>query len=174
MTIKTFTVPELPKDEAERQAALDAYRLHEAKPDPALDALVAEAAAAFGVPTALVSIVDQDRQWFPARTGMSAASTPRSISFCGHALNASEPLVVPDATADGRFAGNPLVLNEDGIRFYAGAPLFTPAGHPLGTLCLIDRKPRAPLTEAELARLVEFSKRAMQLLERANDARAVD
>jgi GAF domain-containing protein len=166
MTIKHFTVPERPADETERQAALDAYCVAEPLDDPELDAVVAEAAATFGVPTALVSLIDRERQWFPARVGMPLPSTPRSVSFCGHAIHQAEPLVVPDATADERFAGNPLVVDEGGIRFYAGAPLVTPEGHRIGTLCLIDSRPRAPLSDAESSRLQALAAKAMAVLER--------
>lgn len=165
MTIRNFTVPELPGDEAERQEALDSYRLVAAPSDPKLDALVAEVAAVFSVPTVLVSLVDRDRQWFPARVGMPLLSTPRSISFCGHAIHHDRPFVVPDATADERFAGNPLVVDEGGIRFYAGAPLVTPLGFRIGTLCLIDKVVHAPLTEDEQARLTGYAERVIELLE---------
>lgn len=165
MTIRNFTVPERGDDEAARQAALDSY-CPVAMPDPELDAIVAEAAATFGVPTALVSLIDRERQWFPARVGMPAPETPRSISFCGHAIHQAAPFVVPDATADERFAGNPLVLAEDGIRFYAGAPLTTPDGYRIGTLCLIDRVAHPPLTAAQEARLIELAARVMAVLEK--------
>jgi GAF domain-containing protein len=165
MTIRKFTVPERPVDEPERQAALDSYRLAGQRADPELDAIVAEAAAAFAVPIALVSLVDRDIQWFPARVGLPLESTPRSISFCGHAINHDGPFIVPDATADERFAGNPLVIEADGIRFYAGAPLTTRDGFRIGTLCLIDRKPRATLSDAERRRLVDLGARVMETLE---------
>lgn len=166
MTIRKFVVPERPANEAERQAALDAYGLETPHADPELDALVEEAAATFAVPTALISLIDHDRQWFPARVGMKAQSTPRSISFCGHAINHSEPFVVPDATADERFAGNPLVIDSEGIRFYAGAPLVTPEGHRIGTLCLIGRTPRARLDADESSRLTALADRAIAILEK--------
>lgn len=169
MTIRKFTVPERPANEDERQAALDAYGLKMPMSDPELDALVEEAAAAFAVPTALISLIDQDQQWFPARVGMKAPSTPRSISFCGHAINHSEPFVVPDATADERFAGNPLVIDSGGIRFYAGAPLVTPDGHRIGTLCLIDRSPHPALGADETARLVGLADRAIAILEKRRE-----
>lgn len=165
MTIRTFTIPESAGDEPERQAALDSYRLAAQNSYPELDALVEEAAGAFGVPTALISLVDRDIQWFPARVGLPVQSTPRSISFCGHAIHHAAPFVVPDATADERFAGNPLVVEPDGIRFYAGAPLTTPEGFRIGTLCLIDRKPRAAFDEASRRRLIELGDRVMAALE---------
>lgn len=165
MTIRKFTIPEATGDEPERQAALDSYRLAAQDSYPELDAIVEEAAAAFAVPTALISLVDRDIQWFPARIGLPVPSTPRSISFCGHAIHQEGPFVVPDAAADGRFAGNPLVIDTDGIRFYAGAPLTTADGFRIGTLCLIDRKPRGGLDEGERRRLVELGERVMVALE---------
>lgn len=169
MTIRKFTVPELPPNEPARQIALDSYRLAGRRADPHLDALVAEAAAAFSVPTALISLIDRDIQWFPARVGMTLESTPRSISFCGHAIHHEGPFVVPDATADERFAGNPLVIEPNGIRFYAGAPLTTSDGFRIGTLCLIDTKPRAPLNDAERRHLVALGARVMEALEAFRD-----
>jgi GAF domain-containing protein len=165
MTIRKFTVPERPADEERRQAALDAYPLAELAGDSELEAIVREAAAAFAVPTALISLVDRDRQWFPARVGMAAPSTPRSISFCGHAIHSDGAFIVPDASLDERFAGNPLVLGEGGIRFYAGAPLITPEGFRIGTLCLIDRVARPPLDAAEGRRLVGLAERVIARLE---------
>lgn len=165
MTIRKFTVPEMPADEPARQAALDAYRLAGQRADPELEAIVAEAAARFAVPIALVSLIDRDIQWFPARVGLELDSTPRSISFCGHAIHHDGPFVVPDATADDRFAGNPLVIEPDGIRFYAGAPLTTPEGFRIGTLCLIDRKPRPALDAGERQELLDLGARVMATLE---------
>lgn len=165
MTIRKFTVPERPSDEPARQAALDAYRLAGRRADPDLEAIVTEAAAAFSVPIALVSLIDRDIQWFPARVGLELDSTPRSVSFCGHAIHHEGPFIVPDATADERFAGNPLVIEPDGIRFYAGAPLTTPEGFRIGTLCLLDRKPRPSLDARERQRLLDLGARVMAILE---------
>lgn len=165
MTIRKFTVPEVPANERERQATLDSYRIAELRSHDALEALVAEASTVFSVPTVLVSIVDRDVQWFPAKVGMPLDSTPRSISFCGHAIHQDEPLVVPDATQDERFAGNPLVIEPGGLRFYAGAPLRTSDGFRIGTLCLIDSRAHAPLDDGERRRLSDFAGRAMAIIE---------
>ena len=96
----------------------------------------------FGVSIALVSLVDEDRQWFKSRQGLEAPETGRDISFCGHAILGGDIFEIPDARADPRFADNPLVTGEPQIRFYAGAPLATSEGYRIGTLCLIDGQPR--------------------------------
>ncbi len=111
------------------------------------------------MPIALVSLIDADRQWFKSRQGLDACETGRDISFCGHAILQDDPLVVPDALEDPRFADNPLVTGEPKIRFYAGMPLRLSSGFRVGTLCLIDRKPRRLEPEdlvlfRDLARLV--------------------
>nr|WP_301183116.1 GAF domain-containing protein [Sphingomonas quercus] len=107
--------------------------------------IVARAAALFGVTTAALSIIDRHRQWFAARIGLGVCETNRAISFCGHAILTPERvLIVPDASRDRRFAGNPLVIGEFGLRFYAGAPLRTEAGDTLGALCVIGTRPQMP------------------------------
>ena len=135
--------PAIPHDERERQAALDAYGVLDTPPDAAFDGVVRIAAHIAGSPIALVSLVDRDRQWFKARCGLEASETSRDVSFCGHVVASGELLEVPDARDDPRFADNPLVTDAPAIRFYAGIPLRTPGGHVVGTLCVIDRVPRA-------------------------------
>lgn len=135
-------VPPLPKNETERLIALARYALLDTPPEPDFDALAKLAANLCGAPIAMVSLVDADRQWFKARIGMEPTETPREISFCGHALHASDLFVIPDATQDARFADNPLVLQDPQVQFYAGAPLRTEEGHALGALCVMDRRPR--------------------------------
>ena len=121
--------------------------------ESAFDDLTRQAVEACGVPIALVSFVDAKRQWFKSRIGLAHDETPRGESFCAHALLAPErPLIVPDAAADARFADNPAVLAENGIRFYAGIPLRSSEGHGLGTLCVIDHVPRQ-LSHAQIDRL---------------------
>lgn len=107
------------------------------------DDITALAARYFDVPIALITLVDRDRQWFKSRVGLGVTQTARDIAFCDTAIQGTGVMVVTDARSDARFASNPLVTGEPGIRFYAGSPLVTPQGHALGTLCIIDRRPRA-------------------------------
>ncbi|MCA1855648.1 EAL domain-containing protein [Massilia oculi] len=134
--------PRLPVDEAQRLAALHATRLLGSAPEESYDRVTRTATRLFGVPIALVSLVDRDRQWFKSRTGLETPETPRDISFCAHAILADEGLVVPDAARDPRFADNPLVTGEPHLRFYAGVPLYSVERKKIGTLCIIDRRPR--------------------------------
>jgi anti-sigma regulatory factor (Ser/Thr protein kinase) len=128
--------------EAARLAALRSYRILDTDPERAFDDLALLASQICDAPMALITLVDADRQWFKARVGVSASGTPRSISFCAHAMRQHALFIIPDAREDRRFRDNPLVTGEPGIRFYAGASLTSPDGHPLGTLCVIDRVPR--------------------------------
>lgn len=150
----------LPANEAERLTVLRSYRVLDTVGAQAFDDLTRLAAELCGTPIALISLVDGERQWFKSRVGLQVTQTPREHAFCAHAiLRPEEVMLVPDATSDPRFAGNPLVTGAPGIRFYAGAPLVTPGGHALGTLCVIDNTPRAlPAAKVEtlaaLARLV--------------------
>ena len=128
--------------ESERLAELAAYDVLDTAAEPAFDDIVRVAAEASGCPTALVSLLDEDRQWFKARCGIDVGQTPRDQAFCEHALWADAPLIVADATADVRFRDNPLVTGAPGIRFYAGFPLRTPTGAVLGTLCVLGYEPR--------------------------------
>jgi GAF domain-containing protein len=132
----------LPDNEAERLAALHALLILDTPPEQRFDKIAEFAASEFDVPIALISLIDRERQWFKARVGLPVCETGRDISFCGHAILAPGIMVVSDALLDPRFADNPLVTGEPGIRFYAGAPLTMPSGAALGTLCLIDRRPR--------------------------------
>jgi diguanylate cyclase (GGDEF)-like protein len=135
--------PAIPVDEASRLDALRSLNILDTAAEERFDRLTRLAKRAFGVPIALVSLVDANRQWFKSCQGLSVSETPRHVSFCGHAILSREVLVVPDALLDERFHDNPLVVGEPKIRFYAGCPLAAPNGSRLGTLCLIDREPRA-------------------------------
>lgn len=133
----------IPGDERERLAALRSYEVLDTDPEEAFDDLARVAARICGTPIALVSLVDEHRQWFKARVGLEARETPRSLAFCAHAiLEPGDLMIVPDSTRDPRFADNPLVTADPEVIFYAGAPLVTPDGMPLGTLCVIDHTPR--------------------------------
>lgn len=156
----------LPADEAARLAALRDYAILDTPPEQAYDDIVNLAACLGRAPMALVTLVDTDRQWFKANRGMACCETPRDAAFCAHALATPEQLlVVPDATRDPRFADNPLVTGAPGIRFYAGAPLVTPAGHALGTLCVIDTAPRDGLDAQTQEALVTLARSVMTQLE---------
>lgn len=132
----------LPHNEKQRLEALRSLLILDTPPEERFDRIAAFAAQEFGVPMALVSLVDRDRQWFKSNFGLEARETPRNISFCGHAIALSAPLVVPDALADQRFADNPLVTGHPFVRFYAGAGLRLPYGEVVGTLCVMDSRPR--------------------------------
>ncbi|QRN93694.1 PAS domain-containing protein [Archangium violaceum] len=142
--------PPAPKrDEAQRLLALERSSLLDTPPEPDFDDIVRLAAELCGTPIALVSLVDRSRQWFKANVGLSGVSeTERGISFCTHAIEREGVFLVEDARADERFAFSPLVQGEPFIRFYAGAAILTEEGHALGTLCVIDRRPRT-LSEAQ-------------------------
>ncbi|WP_123071921.1 GAF domain-containing protein, partial [Massilia aurea] len=132
----------LPADEARRLQVLIDLELLDSPPDERFDRITRLAARMFDVPTALVSLIDADRQWFKSRVGLALPETPRSTSFCAHAILQDDVMVVRDACEDARFANNPLVLGDAGIRFYAGSPIEVGDGTRIGTLCIIDRVPR--------------------------------
>ncbi len=134
--------PDIPRDEEARLNTLRSLNILDTPSEERLDCLTRIAKRQFGVPIALVSLVDEDRQWFKSCLGLSVRETPRDISFCGHSILNNEILVIPDTTKDERFADNPLVTNEPKIRFYAGCPLEFMDGSRLGTLCIIDQQPR--------------------------------
>jgi diguanylate cyclase (GGDEF)-like protein len=134
--------PELPSDEDRRILALHALHVLDTPPEERFDRITRIARRAFNVPIALISLVDRERQWFKSAQGLQQRQTPRSVSFCGHALLADSTFVVDDALADPRFHDNPLVNGAPNVRFYAGQPLFSEDGQKLGTLCLMDREPR--------------------------------
>lgn len=133
----------LQTDETLRLRTLDRYQVLDSQPEPQFDRIVTLAKRALRVPIALISLVDEERQWFKARDGLSVDQTPRSQAFCDHAIRRREVMVVEDAQLDPRFQDNPLVTGEPGIRFYAGAPLITHDGQALGTVCVIDLVPRS-------------------------------
>lgn len=134
--------PEIPQDEQMRLNALRSLNILDTSSEERFDRLTRMAKRMFDVPIALVSLVDEHRQWFKSCIGLEVTETDRDISFCGHAILGDEIFIIPDAAKDARFADNPLVTNEPKIRFYAGCPLRFMDGNRLGTLCIIDTKPR--------------------------------
>lgn len=156
--------PDKPQNESERLAALKAYDLLDTQATRGFDDIVQFAAELFDVPTALVSLIDDDRQWLKAKHGLDACETSRDISFCGHAILQSGVLVVEDTLTDQRFFDNPLVVGEPHIRFYAGAPLVDPAGFLLGTLCIIDYKTRG-LSDRDAKLLQKLASQVMDQFE---------
>ncbi|MFJ1468165.1 PAS domain S-box protein [Massilia orientalis] len=132
----------LPPDESERQELLEFLDILDTAPEPVFDQVTRLATRLLGVPIAVFSLVDKDRQWFKSRVGLDVQQTSREVAFCAHAILQSAPLVVPDATADPRFEGNALVHGDPNIRFYAGIPIRSAGGHALGTLCAMDSRPR--------------------------------
>lgn len=133
----------LQTDELLRLRTLERYQVLDSQPEPQFNRIVSLAKRALRMPIALISLIDEERQWFKAREGLSVQETPRSLAFCDHAIRRRGVMVVEDARLDIRFRDNPLVIGEPGIRFYAGAPLITRDGQALGTVCVIDRVPHS-------------------------------
>ena len=156
-----MTEPRIPRNETQRLRALHAYKILDTLAEQAYDDLTCLAAQICDAPIALISLVDRDRQWFKSRVGLDAEETSRKVSFCAHAIHhPGELLEVKDALEDQRFAGNPLVTGDPHIRFYAGMPIVDAAGLALGTLCVIDRKPRV-LKQAQRQALKALSRQVM-------------
>ena len=154
----------LPQNEDERLAELLSYDVLDTEAEQLFDDLTALASQICETPIALISLIDPNRQWFKSRVGLDAEETSRDIAFCSHAILQSDVFEIPNATLDPRFHDNPLVTGAPDIRFYAGAPLITPSGHAIGTLCAIDCKPRN-LTETQKASLQTLSKSVVAHLE---------
>ena len=163
--VEGMTEALLPDDEAVRLEMLKEYAVLDTLPEQAYDDITFLASQICDTPIAVVSLVDEDRQWFKSRHGLDVSETPRDIAFCAHAiLNPDALLIVEDASKDGRFSDNPMVTSDPPIRFYAGAPLVTSTGHALGTLCVIDRKPRQ-LSPGQLDTLRALSRQVIAQLE---------
>ena len=154
----------IPKNDAKRIQVLWQYDILDTVPEEVFDELADLAAHICGAPVALITLVDENRQWFKAKVGVSINETGRDISLCAHAILQKDLFIVPDATLDERFKDNPLVTASPKIRFYAGAPLISPEGHALGTLCVLDKVPRE-LTEDQKSALRILARHVMTQLE---------
>lgn len=160
--------PDTPANEKERLKTLRSTDILDTDPEERFDRLTRMAKRVFGVSIALVSLVDENRQWFKSKAGLDACETGRDISFCGHAILGNDIFIIEDALEDERFADNPLVTGEPKIRFYAGAPLRYLDGSKLGTLCIIDQEPRTMVEDdctmlRDLAEMAEGELSAIQL-----------
>ncbi|MFC7538126.1 sensor histidine kinase [Sphingomonas sp. GCM10030256] len=160
----------LPPNEAERMAAVRRYDILDSPPDGAFDRITALAARRFGVPIAIVSIVDEDRIWFKSHHGLPVKQIDREPGLCASAILGDTPYLIEDARTDPRSLANPLVAGEFGLRFYAAVPLTTSDGHNLGTLCVIDKEPR-PVTQAQIEDLKDLASVVMDQLELGLSAR---
>lgn len=163
--------PPIP-DEARRIAQLRSLGVLDSLPEEAFDHITALASAICETPIALISLVDENRQWFKSRVGLDAVQTPREVAFCAHAIHTPDQvMVVENAELDRRFHDNPLVIGHPDIRFYAGAPIVSGDGHALGTVCVIDRRSRT-ISEAQQSSLQSLAKLVMTLIEHDAQRRA--
>ncbi|MDH3305353.1 MAG: sensor domain-containing diguanylate cyclase [Gammaproteobacteria bacterium] len=148
--------PPVPLDETVRLLSLHSLRIMDTAPEERFDRVTRMAKRIFDVNICLVSLVDSDRQWFKSRQGLDACETPRAVSFCGHAILEERAFVIEDAHTDPRFADNPLVTGDPNVRFYAGYPVHSREGNRIGTLCLVDDKPRS-FSAKDVATLKDFA-----------------
>lgn len=163
----------IPHNEKERLEALKKYRILDSKQEAHFDEITKTVSLICECEIALISLVDSNRQWFKSKQGLQASETPRDVSYCGHAIMGDEVFIVEDAAEDNRFCDNPLFLDKPHVRFYAGAPLITPNGHRIGTLCVIDSKPKK-LTETQKLLLKTLSKQVINYLELKKHAEEIE
>ena len=154
----------IPPNETERMAAVRRYDILDTPPDGAFDRITALAARRFGVPIAIISIVDEDRIWFKSHHGLPVEQIDREPGLCASAILGNDPFLLADASLDARSLANPLVAGEFGLRFYAGVPLTTSDGHNLGTLCVIDKEPR-PIDDRQIEDLKDLASLVMDQIE---------
>ncbi len=154
----------IPENEAQRLAALQQYEVLDTGAEEDFNDIVQLASQICETPISLITLVDSNRQWFKAKVGLDVPETSRDVAFCAHALTSDDIFVVPDASKDDRFFDNPLVTDDPNVCFYAGMPLVTESGHALGTLCVIDHKPRT-LTQTQLFTLRTLGKQVIKLLD---------
>lgn len=157
--------PKIPENEVERLRDLDSYSILDTLPETEYEEITKLAAMICQVPIALISLIDNDRQWFKSHFGIAVSETPRTLAFCAHAINnPSEVLSVPDARLDDRFKDNPLVTSSPNVTSYTGVPLVSISGYPLGTLCVIDSQPKE-LTDEQIDALKALSNQVIRLFE---------
>lgn len=157
--------PKIPQNEIKRLEELKKYSILDTMPEKEYDEITALASYICQTPISLISLIDDDRQWFKSRHGLDSDSTPRKVAFCAHAINHKDQLmIVPDSRDDKRFHDNPLVTGAPNVVFYAGIPLVSSEGYPVGTLCVIDHEPKE-LDEAQKKALITLSNQVIQLFE---------
>ena len=164
MEVSMAASPSTSTAEATRVAALDRYAILDSEPEEAFDDLVILAAQVCETPMAMLSLLDDHRQWFKAKVGVQIRETPKDISICAHAIQGKDLFIVNDTQEDPRFRENPLVVGEPRIRFYAGEPLVNEEGYALGTLCVVDREPRV-LDEEQKNALKALGRLALRQME---------